>query len=179
MSPHHGDGGETSLFDGSRVGKTDPRIQALGSVDELNSWMGLVAAQWEVARETGRLRWIQERLLELGAYLANPDCHSPSASLQAGSLETLDEWLAEYKESLPPLRRFILPGGHQVAASLHVARSVCRRAECNVWDLGLAIGQDDSPAFLNRLSDVLFEMARWANASTGVTDPEWEGGGET
>ena len=141
--------------------------------------MGLVAAQWEVARETGRLRWIQERLLELGAYLANPDCHSPSASLQAGSLETLDEWLAEYKESLPPLRRFILPGGHQVAASLHVARSVCRRAECNVWDLGLAIGQDDSPAFLNRLSDVLFEMARWANASTGVTDPEWEGGGET
>ena len=175
MTAHHGDSGETSLYDGARVEKADARIDALGSVDELNSWLGLVAAQWSVPREQERLCWTQERLLEVGAFLANPGGRARSATLAAGSLQTLDQWLAEYRDALPPLQHFILPGGHVVAATLHVARSVCRRAERNVWRVAATPDAGESPAFLNRLSDLLFEMARWANAASGVTDPEWQG----
>ena len=110
--------------------------------------------------------------------LANPGGVARSASLPPGSLQTLDEWLREYRDALPPLRHFILPGGILVAATLHVARSVCRRAECNIWGVAATPDPGEPPAFLNRLSDVLFEMARWANAAAGVTDVEWRGSGQ-
>jgi len=188
VTTHHGDHGETSLFDGTRVGKVDTRIEALGAVDELNSWLGFAAAQ-EAAlplsqeeREFGtdlrlgdRLRWVQERLLEVGADLANPGGRARSTSLAPGSLQELDCWLAEYRDLLPPLRHFILPGGHPLAAALQVARSVCRRAERGVWRVVPDPAPEGSPVFLNRLSDVLFEMARAANAAAGTEDPQWRG----
>ena len=190
MTTHHGDHGETSLFDGTRVEKVDERIEALGAVDELNSWLGFAAAQEPALtltlshgeRELGkglrlgdRLRWVQERLLEVGADLANPGGRARSTSLAPGSLQTLDAWLAEYRDALPPLRHFILPGGHPLAAALQVARSVCRRAERSVWRVVTTPAPEGSPAFLNRLSDVLFEMARAVNAAAGTEDPQWCG----
>ena len=175
MTTHHGDHGETSLFDGTRVEKVDARIEALGAVDELNSWLGFAAAQPDVAGVGNRLRWVQERLLEVGADLANPGGRARSTSLAPGSLQTLDAWLAEYRDALPPLRHFILPGGHPLAAALQVARSVCRRAERGVWRVVTDPAPEGSPVFLNRLSDVLFEMARAANAAAGTKDPQWRG----
>ena len=175
MTTHHGDHGETSLYDGTRVTKADAPIEALGAVDELNSWLGFCTAQRDVAGIGDRLRWVQERLLEVGADLANPGGRARSTSLAPGSLQTLDGWLIEYRDALPPLRHFIVPGGHQLAAALHVARSVCRRAERRVWRVVESPAPEGSPAFLNRLSDVLFEMARLANASTGTEDPQWRG----
>ena len=178
MTAHHGDQGETSLFDGSRVEKVDERIEALGAVDELNSCLGFAAAQPDAAGIGDRLRWVQERLLEVGADLANPGRRARSTSLAPGSLQTLDAWLAEYRDALPPLRHFILPGGHPQAAALQVARSVCRRAERGVWRVVVQSPPDGSPVFLNRLSDVLFEMARAANAAEGTEDPQWRRRGD-
>ena len=172
---HHGDHGDTSLFDGTRVTKSDERIEALGAVDELNSWLGFATAQSGLASIRDRLPWIQERLLEIGADLANPGRRARSTSLAPNSLRTLDSWLLEFGDALPPLRNFIVPGGHPLAASLHVARSVCRRAERSVWRVITDPPPEGSPAFLNRLSDVLFEMARLANAETDFREQEWRG----
>ena len=178
MTRHHGDAGETSLFDGSRLKKNDARIEALGTVDELNSCLGLAATQSDMARDRDRLRWMQRRLLEVGADLANPAGGKRSVALGPEALPILDQWLNEYRTTLSPLRQFIIPGGTPAAASLHLARSVCRRAERSVWGVQSLQSSTESSVFLNRLSDVLFEMARWANASSGVSDPEWHGGSE-
>ena len=122
-----------------------------------------------------RSRTSPERLLEVGADLANPGGRARSTSLAPGSIQELDGWLVEYRDALPPLRHFILPGGHPLAAALQVARSVCRRAERGVWRVVPDPAPEGSPVFLNRLSDVLFEMARAANAASGTEDPQWRG----
>ena len=176
MTTHHGDHGETSLYDGTRVTKADARIEALGAVDELNSWLGFGTAQRDVADIGDRLRWVQERLLEVGADLANPGGRARSTSLAPGSLQTLDGWLVEYRDALPP------------PAAFHRARRppARRRASRCAFRVpprrtpGMARGRVAGAgriarAFLNRLSDVLFEMARVANASTGTEDPVWRG----
>jgi len=168
-----GDRGETSLGDGSRVSKTDSRIAATGDVDELNSLVGwaAVAAEGDI-RAT--LEQVQNDLFDLGADLAVPGRKEALrvTQEQIDSLEAAcDDWNAE----LAPLRSFVLPGGTELAARLFLARAVCRRAERSV------LGLDDRSAlvavYLNRLSDLLFILARAANASRGA-EPLWRPGGE-
>ena len=176
MPRHYGDSGDTSLFDGTPVSKSDARIAALGDVDELNSVIGLALTFCPEGRERERLIWIQRRLLSIGADLANPGRRAHGDAVAAEDVAALDGWLSEYRADLPRLRRFVLPGGTQAAAAVHLARSVCRRAERSAFALGA-----DAPitkpvlVFLNRLSDVLFEMARGLNAEAGVSDAEWLG----
>jgi cob(I)alamin adenosyltransferase len=173
-----GDDGTTGLIGGRRVSKADLRIDCYGTVDELNAAIGLaaVAARPELAAP---LRAVQNDLFVLGSHLASPADDSKAAS----SLPPLDESAAQRLEAqidaaeaeLPPLRQFILPGGSEASARLHLARTVCRRAERLV--VGLAT---ESPVptitvrYLNRLSDWLFVMARLANRRAGVDDIAWE-----
>lgn len=164
-----GDRGETSLFGGARVPKNDPRIDAYGTVDELNSQLGVVLA---IAHDA-QLLAVQRDLFEIGAHLASPGT-SRFAGVEAARIEELERGIDAMEAELAPLKSFILPGGTAPAAQLHVARTVCRRAERLVVAL-----QDDDPAtqssiaYLNRLSDYLFVAARYANHKRGVEDVPW------
>ena len=164
-----GDKGETSLFGGSRVSKNDPRIEAYGTIDELNSHLGLcrtASADAELAR-------VQSDLFDIGAFLAAPNSDR-FPSVGAGRIEDLERAIDAMESELKPLKTFIVPGGSESAARLHVARTVCRRAERRVLAL-----DEDSPemlttiAYLNRLSDFLFVAARFANHRAGVADTPW------
>ena len=173
-----GDAGETSLGDGSRVSKLDPRVAAYGIVDELNSHVGVVLALPDLdpaIREP--LARIQNELFDVGADLSVP--YDPGAErlrvtqAQIGELERLCD---EHNERLPELKSFVLPGGSQAAARLHVARAVCRRAELAALAAAREIELDPLvPVYLNRLSDLLFIFARIANA--GGDEPLWKPGG--
>jgi cob(I)alamin adenosyltransferase len=169
-----GDDGSTGLFGGQRVSKTDLRVEAYGSVDELNSSLGLAA----VSAGSGlreRLYGVQEHLFQLGAELASP---SPSQTDPIDPVATaeLERLMDSLDEQLPPLQRFILPGGSDTAARLHVARTVCRRAERRVAALHAEREVGQQPlVYLNRLGDLLFALARWANQQAGVADVEWRG----
>ena len=174
-----GDSGETGLFDGTRVSKADARVAAYGEVDELNAWLGVARASGVPggidAELGGFLEQIQRDLFALGARLADPR-HKiaervEKAAVVAGDVERLEGWIDALEADLPPLRRFILAGGCPGGAALHVARTVCRRAERAVVGLG-----DAEPAvvvYLNRLSDLLFVMARAANRRAGIPEIEW------
>lgn len=157
-----GDKGETSLFDGKRVPKNDPVIEALGAVDELNCAIGVALA----ARTNEQLESIQCTLFELGAVIAD------SKKTLKSQVENLEKWIDEMEEKLPPLKAFILPGGHPAAAQLHLARSICRRAERAVVALGSK--QEELIVYLNRLSDYLFMAARFTNHETETDDIEWK-----
>lgn len=164
-----GDRGETSLFGGARVPKNDPRIDAYGTIDELNSCLGVVLA---VAPDA-QLLAVQRDLFEIGAHLASPGT-SRFAGVETSRIEELERGIDAMEAELAPLKSFILPGGTPAAAQLHVARTVCRRAE----RLVVALHDDDpatasSIAFLNRLSDYLFVAARHANHKRGVEDVPW------
>lgn len=173
-----GDSGETSLGDGARVPKTDPRIEAYGAVDELNSTLGwaLVAAPPGELREW--LELVQNELFDLGADLSvPPGGERERLRVSPGQVERLERWCDRANERLEPLRSFVLPGGGELAARLHVARAVCRRAERRA--VALARAQEASPpalAYLNRLSDLLFILARVANADAGLPEPLWKPG---
>ena len=176
MTRHRGDSGDTSLFDGTRVSKCDARIVALGDVDELNSAIGLALTFCPEGRERERLSWTQGRLFTIGAELANPGQRAQGDALSAEDVATLDAWLCEYQDGLPRLRRFVLPGGTPAAAAVHVARTVCRRAERSTFGLGAQPANGGRVSvFLNRLSEMLFEMARYLNSQAGVGDVEWLG----
>jgi cob(I)alamin adenosyltransferase len=176
-----GDDGETGLFGGPRVRKNCPRIEAYGTVDELNAVVGMVRAQSLSADQRlpadldGLLARIQNELFDLGAQLATPD---PAKFGIAGATEAhvaaLEGEIDRYEAELEPLKQFILPGGTPAAAALHLARTVCRRAErCTVT---LAETETISPGaviYLNRLSDLLFVLARAANRRAGVADVPW------
>jgi cob(I)alamin adenosyltransferase len=155
-----GDRGETSLGDGSRVPKTDPRVDAVGEVDELNSLIGWAAA---LDGSPGLLQRIQNELFDLGADLATPD--KPGRErlrVSRGQVERLEQDCDAANARLEPLKSFVLPGGTELASRLYLARAVCRRAERNVLRVESA-----SPlvaVYLNRLSDLLFILARAANA---------------
>ncbi|SEG53375.1 cob(I)yrinic acid a,c-diamide adenosyltransferase [Marinobacterium lutimaris] len=155
-----GDKGTTGLANGSRVAKTHPRIEALGDVDELNSLLGLLAAELSDDDELHTdLMQIQNDLFDLGGELAVAD--SNYTVIDASCLETLEERVDLLNETLPPLQEFILPGGNRSAAQAHLARSVCRRAERRMVEL--AANDTVNPlaiAYLNRLSDLLFVYAR-------------------
>ena len=173
---HHGDQGQTSLFDGARVSKTDGRIAALGAVDELNSALGVAMSTCPPGDHFDRLAWMQTRLFTLGSDLANPGGRARGDHITPANVAALDDWLDGYRADLPPLQHFILPGGTPAAAAVNLARTVCRRAERDVFRL--AAGADVSAhvlVFLNRLSDVLFELARALNHEAGVPERVWLG----
>ena len=170
-----GDGGETHLGDMSRVAKTDPRIEAYGTVDELNAAVGLVRATGDLPAGVDEcLARVQNDLFDVGADLSVPaGGERERLRVRAEQTAWLEQACDEVLAGLEPLRSFVLPGGTRPAAQLHVARTVCRRAERRV----LALGEAASPEvvrYLNRLSDLLFVLARQAN---GRDEPLWEPGG--
>lgn len=174
-----GDAGETSLGDGTRVRKTDPRLEAYGTVDELNSLLGLALARELPEEFRPWLEGIQNDLFDLGADLSVPlEDERERLRVSEAQVERLEELCDLVNERLEPLKSFVLPGGSEPAALLHVARSVCRRAE----RLAVALAEERSVnpaalAYLNRLSDLLFILARAANA--GSPEPLWRPGGGT
>jgi cob(I)alamin adenosyltransferase len=172
-----GDDGETGLFAGPRVQKDDPRIEAYGTVDELNSVLGLVRCAKPPDEMDRLLARVQNELFDLGAELATPDPKLRGTNLITQQrVELLEKAIDHFDASLPPLKTFILPGGTPAAAWLHLARTVCRRAERRVVTLGDAANANLSPLmviYLNRLSDLLFVLARAANQSAGVEDVKW------
>ena len=173
-----GDAGETSLGDGSRVRKTDPRIEAYGTVDELNSVIGLVLAGDVPEEFRPWLQQVQNDLFDLGADLSVPlEDERERLRTTGAQVERLEELCDRVNERLEPLKSFVLPGGSEGAALLHVARTVCRRAERQVTALAETSELNpDALAYLNRLSDLLFILARSANAERGVPEPLWKPG---
>jgi cob(I)alamin adenosyltransferase len=173
-----GDAGETSLGDGTRVSKTDPRIEAYGTVDELNSLLGLALAGPLPADFRPWLEEVQNDLFDLGADLSVPlDDPRDRLRMTQAQVERLEALCDLVNERLEPLRSFVLPGGGEAAARLHVARAACRRAERLA--VALAAETDLSApalAYLNRLSDLLFILARAANAEAGTPEPLWKPG---
>jgi cob(I)alamin adenosyltransferase len=174
-----GDAGETSLGDGTRVPKTDSRIEAYGTVDELNSAIGLVLAADPPAELRPWLERIQNELFDLGADLSVPlEDARERLRVEPAQVERLEELCDLVNARLEPLLSFVLPGGTEVAARLHVARTVCRRAERHAVALaGSAPVNPAALAYLNRLSDLLFILARAANADAGRAEPLWKPGG--
>jgi cob(I)alamin adenosyltransferase len=164
-----GDRGETSLFGGARVAKNDSRIEAYGTIDELNSFIGVARASWPASPIDDELQRVQSDLFDAGAHLASPGM-SRFAGVDASRIESLERGIDAMEADLEPLKNFILPGGSLAAAQLHVARAVCRRAERLVVAMG---DESDVVAYLNRLSDYLFVAARYANLKHGVTDVQW------
>ena len=175
-----GDQGTTALFGGDRVTKSHPRIEAYGTVDEVNSAVGL--ARSLLRGEPGEdrldpvLAHLQADLFVLGADLATPSAAKPTVPrMEAGHAERLEREIDRFDEALPPLKHFILPGGTSAAAALHLARTVCRRAErLAVSAAGLEALNEHAVTYLNRLSDLLFVLARWANREAGLEDATWQ-----
>ena len=173
-----GDRGDTSLFGGQRVPKDALRIEAYGTVDELNSVLGLVRADNSDAEIDRILEEIQNALFELGADLATPQSVEKGnvKRIESRDVQSLERVLDDLEKHLKPLRNFILPGGSPVAARIHFARTVCRRAERAVVRLSRNedIG-DTVTVYLNRLSDLLFVLARYANHRATIPEVRWRG----
>ena len=172
-----GDGGETGLFDGTRVPKSDPRVAAYGEVDELNAWIGAVRASGVDDQVSAMLEQMQRDLFAVGARLADPASRIAArvtkAAVTADDIARLEGWIDLFDGELPPLRRFILAGGSRAGASLHLARTVCRRAERAMVALGADAFEPEILIYVNRLSDLLFTMARAVNRRGGVAETEW------
>ncbi len=168
-----GDAGETSLFGGSRVAKNDPRIEAYGTIDELNSFLGVARASWPTSPIDAQLQAVQSDLFDIGAYLASPGSDR-FHGVDPHRIAELEEAIDSMETELQPLTNFIVPGGSPAAAQLHVTRTVCRRAERRVVALhDSAAEMRTTIAYLNRLSDYLFVAARFANLRQGVADRLW------
>jgi cob(I)alamin adenosyltransferase len=172
-----GDDGETSLFDQSRVSKADPRVDAYGEVDELNACLGAVRAAGVEADIADALETIQKELFAVGARLADPGKRVADrvtkAAVKQADVDRLEQTIDRLEGELAPLRRFILPGGSMAGALLHVSRTVCRRAERRVIGLGPHAVEPIVIVYLNRLSDLLFVMARACNRRAGAPETEW------
>jgi len=172
-----GDAGETDLAGGSRVAKDALRVEAYGAVDELNAFLGVAIAACDgTARPL--LEDVQRTLFEIGSALATPPDATQSTLSTEGATDAdvraLEDEIDAADEELPPLRAFVLPGGSPAAAAFHAARTVCRRAERRVVALDRAEPlADASLRYLNRLSDLLFVLARGENARAGAGDVEW------
>ena len=168
-----GDEGETSLGDLSRVPKTDPRVVAYGAVDELNSRLGVVLAGDVPDRMKGVLERVQNELFDLGADVSLP-AGKEGLRLERSQVDALEADCDRFNAELPALKSFVLPGGSETAARLHVARTICRRAELEALrapELNPVVH-----SYLNRLSDLLFILARGANADAGEDEPLWKPG---
>jgi cob(I)alamin adenosyltransferase len=184
-----GDQGQTGLYGGTRVSKADPRVAAYGDVDELNACLGMVRAQGELAEDiVALLEQLQKDLFAIGARLANPsdkpsrrsasaDGRSTMAdrrlTMDAADIVRLEAAIDRLEAELPPLRRFILPGGSRAGALLHFSRTVCRRAERAIVSLGTEHVDQHLVIYVNRLSDLLFVMARAVNHRAGQHETEW------
>lgn len=173
-----GDGGETGLYGGGRVRKDNPRIAAYGTVDELNAVLGLVRAEGAPAEVDTLLARVQNELFDLGAELATRDPKAMGTStINEAKIAALEGAIDKFEERLEPLKQFILPGGSKCAAFLHVSRTVCRRAEREVVFLAAIPNEQVSGTlivYLNRLSDLLFVLARATNQELGVADVPWQ-----
>ena len=175
-----GDRGQTDLFGGDRVDKDDVRVEAYGAVDEVNAALGVCVATSAEADVRELLSTVQGWLFDLGSYLATPTAHNREkakiADPSADDIVTLEAAIDGFEAELEPLTRFILPGGTPAAAAHHVARTVCRRAERQVVALHRESPLHDAAlGLLNRLSDLLFVLARVENRRAGVADVEWAG----
>jgi cob(I)alamin adenosyltransferase len=180
-----GDQGQTGLFGGARVSKADPRVAAYGDIDELNACLGIVTAQGELAEDiTELLTQIQKDLFAIGARLADPtekiarrrtmdDGRSTKTAVTDADVARLEGWIDRFEAELPPLRRFILPGGSRSGALLHFSRTVCRRAERAIVSLGVEHVDEHLVIYVNRLSDLLFVLARAVNHRGGRSETEW------
>jgi cob(I)alamin adenosyltransferase len=172
-----GDAGETALFGGARVLKSDPRVTAYGEVDELNAWLGLVRAGAMDTAFAQMIEQMQRDLFAIGSRLADPAQRIAQrvakTAVSGDDVSRLETWIDTLESELPPLRRFILPGGSGTGASLHVARTVCRRAERAMVTLGADAFEPELLTYMNRLSDLLFVMARAANQRSGAAELEW------
>jgi cob(I)alamin adenosyltransferase len=177
-----GDGGETSLFGGERVRKDDTRVEAYGAVDEVNALLGLALSEIEEPDLRELLDRVQRSLFDLGGELATPEVEARQASgksiprVSDSDVQALEESIDKLDPELSPLRAFVLPGGARGAAILHHARAVCRRAERRT--VRLAAEAPVAPVllrYLNRLSDLLFVLARVVNRRQGVSEPTWGG----
>ncbi|RYH14648.1 MAG: cob(I)yrinic acid a,c-diamide adenosyltransferase [Alphaproteobacteria bacterium] len=168
-----GDAGKTGLLGGDRIAKNSLRIQAIGEVDELNAAIGVARAHGAGPDE--ELHRLQSWLFDLGGELAAPPGGKfDAAAIGPEAVRWLEEAIDQHMGALPPLKAFILPGGSPAAASLHLARTVCRRAERSALDLHeVEPVRENVRVFLNRLSDYLFALARSANAASNVNDVEW------
>jgi cob(I)alamin adenosyltransferase len=170
-----GDGGDTGLLGGNRVPKTDVRIEAIGTVDELNATIGLCRTENPPPQVSTILEWVQNGLFDVGAELASSrDSGFELKSVEPPDIQRLEASIDSMTATLEPLKNFILPGGTMLAARLHVARTVCRRAERRVLTLHASFPVSTNVlGFLNRLSDWLFVAARWSNSHAGVADLKW------
>lgn len=171
-----GDEGETGLFGGGRVPKTDRRVAAYGTLDELNALLGWVRTRLDDDEVADRVTTIQRDLFALGSHLATPaDARSREhlPALPDERVAAFEAWIDAADEELEPLQAFILPGGGEAGAALHLARTVCRRAERAVVALGDEV-EGEITVYLNRLSDLLFVWARLVNHRTGQTETPWQ-----
>ncbi|AMV30772.1 Cob(I)yrinic acid a,c-diamide adenosyltransferase [Pirellula sp. SH-Sr6A] len=173
-----GDAGTTGLFGGPRVAKNDARICAYGSIDELNAVLGLARASDLPGDMDRMIVHIQHQLFSIGAELATPNPEEHGLKWPAEDYVTqMEQWIDDLESQLQPLRNFILPGGTIQAAHLHVARTVCRRTEREIVSFSNSGRVSDAShiiVFLNRLSDLLFVMARYSNHVAGIQDTRWE-----
>lgn len=177
-----GDDGTTGLYGGGRVSKDHPRIEAYGTIDELNACIGLAASACNAERPQERrllemFEQVQSRLFDIGADLATPEGSKAEARIQRIDeplVSEIERWIDEIDGQNQPIRSFVMPGGTELASRLHVARTVCRRAERGMIRLshGEPIGAP-TITWVNRLSDLLFAMARLANHAAGVADVPW------
>lgn len=174
-----GDQGETSLLSGGKVPKDHDRLEAYGTLDELNTTLGLLCCEPLPKPALRQLDWIQSVLFSIGSHLADAKGVLEVPESVPWDVGRIEAWIEEMDLDLEPLQAFILPGGSRGAAVAHLARAVCRRAERHTAGL-LAEDPDTVPdgvlAFINRLSDALFVFARWLNWNVGVKDREWRGG---
>lgn len=171
-----GDQGTTGLFGGARVPKDSPRISAYGEIDELNSILGIVRAETEQDPIRSSIAEVQATLFTLGAQMASPNVDPKVEVITAAHIDMLERQIDVITASLPPLRSFILPGGSKTSAYLHLARTVCRRAERSAVHLSKLSGEPVDRwvlVYINRLSDFLFVLARLANQLERVADVPW------
>ena len=173
-----GDAGGTALFGGTRVSKADARVAAYGDVDELNACLGTVRAQSELSGDiAGLIEQLQKDLFAIGARLADPAEkiaeRVTKVAVTDADIRRLEDWIDRLEAELPPLRRFILPGGNRSGALLHFSRTVCRRAARAIVALGTDHVEAHLLAYVNRLSDLLFVIARVVNHRAGQSEVEW------
>jgi cob(I)alamin adenosyltransferase len=175
-----GDQGETGLFGGKRVKKNHARIEAYGTLDELNAYVGLLRDNVDLEDVRGLLFQIQNRLFDLGSYLATPVVEGKAPLLkldvQGADIQELEQAMDAMNENLPALKNFILPGGHTVVSYAHLARTICRRAERRCVELATEVSLEPlAIQYLNRLSDYFFVLARHLAQHLGAPEVSWTG----
>ena len=170
-----GDGGETSLFDGTRVNKDDARIEAYGTLDELNAVVGSLLDHSVMQPQRAALLDVQDHLFRIGSMFADPDSpREGQPKVETGAVDNMEQWIDTLESDLPPLRHFVLPGGSPAISACHLARTVSRRAERRAVALDRLVSQNEiALRYLNRLSDTFFTLGRWVAQSEGIQEEKW------